>query len=412
MRLRPLSVNHPSVVAILTILGIVALGLSAHPAAAADKVVVTLEVAVKADTVAAVIAAATSEEAEFLGELPPGRDIYLVGKTIEIELKDIAKKTDELADDLEKEDGVLWAVPYDENVGGTRFYAWSEDERLNGAQGIDLRDRLDVSEAHVHATGAGVTVALIDTGFDLDHPLLESRLLPGIDLVDGHARASDWKNGLDEDGDGVADESHGHGTFVAGIVAQIAPDARILPIRAMEADGVGDMHVIIDAIDEAVARGADIINISFGTITESRGLEDAIERAQDSGVVVVAAAGNHGADEERYPAALSGVISVGAFDSTADGIATWGGYGDWVDVSAPGLEVVSAKPGGTMATWSGSSISAPIVAAQVALMMQIDPDKGAKDAEKIIRDTARKVTGDKQSKEGLIQLEQALQKLF
>jgi len=402
----------PALVAVLTVLGLVALGLSAGPAGAADKVIVTLEVAAKADGPESAELAAIEEEAEVHGELPPGRSIYLITKTVEIEAKDIAKDTGDLAEDLEKNDGIAWAVPFDENVGGTRFYAWNEEARLGPEAGDELTDHVDVAEAHHLATGAGVVVALIDTGFDLDHPLLESRYLPGIDLVDGHARVSDWKNGLDEDGDGMADESHGHGTFVAGIIAQVAPDASILPIRAMEADGVGDMHVIIDAIDEAVARGADVINISFGTSVKSHGLEEAVKRAQDAGVVIVAAAGNHASDDKRYPAALSGVVAVGAFDTDLDGIASWGAHGDWIDVSAPGREIISAKPGGTMATWSGSSISSPVVAAQVALMIEVDPEKGAKDAEKIVRETARKATGELRSKEGLIQLEQSLLKLL
>lgn len=405
------SVGRRALVVVSTIC-LVAVGLAAPPAGAAAKVEATLEVAMKADNEVVALAAATSAGAELVGELPPGRNIYLVTETVETDPKDLAKKSRSLIDSLQKADGVTWAVPFDENVGDTRFYAWSEDDRRGSSSGERIGDRPDVLEALTLATGAGVTVALIDTGFDTDHPLLESRLLPGIDLVDGHSNVGDWMNDIDDDGDGRVDESHGHGTFVAGIIAQVAPDASILPIRAMEADGVGDMHVVIDAIDEAVARGADIINISFGTSEKSRGLEQAIKRAQKAGVVIVAAAGNHGSDEKRYPAALSGVIAVGAYDSGADGIAQWGAYGDWIDVSAPGLDIVSAKPGGSLATWSGSSISSPIVAAQVALMMEIDSKKVMKDAEKLVRASARKSSGNLRSKQGLVQLAIALEKLL
>lgn len=397
---------------VAAVLALVAFGLPTKPASAQDEEVTTaLAVAVKAASLDAALGASIELDAVLAGELPPARGIYLVEQERTVKVKDLHKKTQEFADKLAKEDDIAWAVPYVENVGGTRFYAWNEEGRGRATGQVNLEESLDITAAHEVATGRGVTVALIDTGFDMDHPLLVDRLLPGVDVLDGHRRVSDWRNGIDEDGDGLIDESHGHGTFIAGVIAQVAPDAQILPIRAMEADGVADMHVVIDAIDEAVLRGADVINLSFGTDTDSTGLKDAIERARKAGVVVVAAAGNHGSEAKRFPAAYSGVIAVGAFDGAAGRIADWGAFGDWVDVSAPGSKIVSAKPGGGLATWSGSSVSAPIVAGQVALMLEVDAKKAAKDAEKIVRDSATKPEDKRRSKDGLIGLFASLDEL-
>ncbi len=397
-------------VLVLTLLAVVVAGLSAAPADAGNKMDFELRYVVKADDRAAAVAASGQIDGVYISAIhAPGRNLHLVEHTVNIEEKDLAKEAGDNAEHLSKQDGISWAVPESRFVDDDRFYAWRFYAWPQGRQGetsgaTSLADLIAERTSFGDATGAGVRIAVLDTGFDLDHPLLVDHLIPGVDLVDDDGRPSDLKNGVDDDGDGLVDEAHGHGTFVSGMLAQLSPGAKILPIRVLEADGSGELYDIIDGIDFAVASGADIINVSFGTSEKSKALEDAVKRAQKAGVIIVASAGNGGNDEKQYPAAYNRVIAVAAFDSESDGVPTWGTYGDWVDVSAPGVDIVSSRPGGTTATWSGSSMSAPIVAAQVALMLESDRDKVIKEAEKLIRKSARKSNGNHRSKEGLVEL--------
>lgn len=404
------TVRSVVVVLCLVMLGTIAAPIITAPAAAHDKEApFPLTVAVKAES---------SEEAERVahefggwveGELPPGRNLYRVVVPTKVKEKDIQKKTAELADKVKKEHGIFWATPdgsavEDDRFYAWRFYAWQDGPLLDQADGTDLDDYLNLRSAHQTATGDGVTVAVIDTGFDTDHPMIERQLLPGLDLIDGDTDVSDQLNGHDDDGDGQVDEAYGHGTFVAGIVAQIAPDASILPLRVLDADGVGQVYAVVEAIDVAIELDADVINLSFGMRTKVKAIEEAIKRAKEAGIVVVAAAGNEGSKDKQYPAAGKDVLSVAAFDRSTQTVAQFGSRGKWVDVSAPGVDLVSAKAGGGTGTWSGSSLAAPVVAGQVALIYELSPEKGYKDARKIVRETARKANKKMKDDVGVIDL--------
>lgn len=407
---RHLSLGPLLLVALVSLLALVATSLAAAPAGAGNEVELQLSYVVKTDTEAVARAAAVAIDGTYEGPVrDSGRGLHRLEQTVTIAEKDVAKTVASTTKDLEKIAGVAWAVPESRSLDEDRFYAWrfyawphgSQGETASGGYPADL---IPNRTSFGDATGAGVRIAVLDTGFDLDHPLLIDRLVPGIDLLDDDTHPSDVKNYADDDGDGVADEAHGHGTFVAGVLAQLAPEAEILPIRVLEADGSGELYDIIDGIDFAIANGADVINMSFGTSEKSRALEDAIKRAQKAGAIIVASAGNGGDKTKQYPAAYSRVIAVAAFDNALNGVPSWGTYGKWVDVSAPGIDIVSSRPGGTMATWSGSSVSAPIVSAQVALMLESDQKKVAKNAEKLVRKSAFKSKSKRRSSDGMVEL--------
>lgn len=405
-----LPIRSAGIVLALIVLAVGAAGLAASPVDAADKQEFALRYVVKADSESAAAAAADAIDGTYTGSVQAeNRQLHLVEHSLVVEERDLAKEAGKVADDLSKQSGISWAVPESRAVDDDRFYAWRFYAWPQGRQGetsgaTSLADLISERTSFGDATGVGVRIAVLDTGFDLDHPLLVDKLVPGVDLVDDDQRPSDLKNGIDDDGDGLVDEAHGHGTFVSGMLAQLSPGAEILPIRVLEADGSGELYDIIDGIDFAVANGADIINVSFGTSEKSKALEDAVKRAQKAGAVIVASAGNGGNEEKQYPAAYSQVIAVAAYDDESGGVPTWGTYGDWVDVSAPGVDIVSARPGGTTVSWSGSSMSAPIVSAQVALMLESDRTKVIKEAEKLIRKSASKSNGDHRSKEGLVEI--------
>ncbi len=222
--------------------------------------------------------------------------------------------------------------------------------------------------------GKGVKVAVIDTGVDVRNP----QLAHAVDTHDGF-------DFFDTHGDGTADTA-GHGTEVAGIIAArpvpgtgfvgIAPQATILPIRQNDERSSGTPGTLALAVRRAANAHAGVINISQDTTGGANSdLEQAIDYALGKDVVVVAAAGNSGANGVRqltYPAAYPGVLAVGASDRN-DERAGFSQAGAFVGVAAPGVDMVTTVPGGGQCADSGTSFSAPYVAGVAALIRAKHP---------------------------------------
>ena len=228
------------------------------------------------------------------------------------------------------------------------------------------------AQAWTRSSGAGVTVAVVDSGVDADHPDLAANVLPGLDLITGST------------GRGI--DPHGHGTHVAGTIAAVtgndtgisgvAPHAKILPVRVLAADGVGSMGVAAQGIVWAADNGAQVINLSMGATAQVAAVTNAIGYARSKGVVVVAAVGNSrmAGSPTNFPAADEGVIGVAATDPAG----TYAGYsnaGGYVDLAAPGSGIVSTYPtalGHPYVGMNGTSMAAPHVAAVAALLKSYD----------------------------------------
>ena len=226
---------------------------------------------------------------------------------------------------------------------------------------------LDVPGAWVYADGAGVTVAVIDSGVDATHPDLQGQVLPGLDLVDPK-------------GNGDTDLV-GHGTTVAAIIAGrgddnagvigIAPKAKILPVRVLnEENRYNDAIIVAKGVRWAVDHGARVINLSLGGNGSSPALAAALDYAFAKDVVVVACTGNVSAsstDDVWYPAREPGVIAVAGMER--DGDVLWSGSitGKETVVTAPATDLVGARPGGYWKV-QGTSFAAPMVAGTAALI--------------------------------------------
>ncbi|MEU8259345.1 type VII secretion-associated serine protease mycosin [Micromonospora sp. NPDC048999] len=243
------------------------------------------------------------------------------------------------------------------------------------------------------ATGAGVTVAVVDSGVDRGHPQLAGRVLAGADF-------------LDPGGDGTRDCA-GHGTGVASIIAAtprpgvafqgLAPGARILPVRVSEQQVVEGRESgrtvgaadFARAIRWAVDHGADVLNLSVVLYADNPAVRLAIAYAAHHDVVVVAAAGNlHDSGNPRpYPAAYDGVL--GADGTRADFSQT----GPHVDLVAPGSDVLMAAPGQGHRRAEGTSYAAPFVAATAALLRQYRPELTATEVAWRIVDSADPAPG-------------------
>ncbi len=312
---------------------------------------------------------------------------------------------------------VLYAEPnlLAETPEGRRSEAWA----IGGDAGTFATQwntrALRLVEAHAINTGSGVTVAVLDTGVEASHPALAGRLAGGFDFVDFDAAPN-------EEGR-VGDAGYGHGTHVASLVAQVAPGARIMPIRVLDAQGVGNIWVLAEGLLHAVDPdgvpgtddGAQVINLSLGTTRPTQLLEDIIERvscgddyddddddgdddvvrcAAQGGAVVVSAAGNSGDTTRQYPAGEqhSGALAVAA--SAENGtLASFSTRGDWVQVAAPGELIYGAVPGGAWGVWNGTSMAAPMAAGAAALLRSRFPEWKPSDVTSKLMGNGRQLCG-------------------
>jgi subtilisin family serine protease len=314
------------------------------------------------------------------------------------------------------QNGVIYAEPNfiaeaaesDAAEGDGRHRAWGISSSSESSDQY-ADENLGLSSCAVlpRRPGRGVTVAVLDTGAQLGHPALKTRFkdVKRYDFVDGDKKPSDLpaEEPQDNDGDGYADEMVGHGTHVAGIVARVAPRAKIMPLRVLDREGYGDVFTVSRAIRYAWRNGADVINLSLGTSVDTSGplqsklLEEMVKKATtEKGLVVAAAAGNSNTPVPHYPAAGDGVTpasadglvavtSVGEDQQKSD----FANYGTWVDVAAPGEGIRSAFPVSQYANWDGTSMSTPFVSGQAALIDQVYGSIKPEDIEEKIRNTAR-----------------------
>jgi subtilisin family serine protease len=255
--------------------------------------------------------------------------------------------------------------------------------------------------------GTGITVAVIDTGVDTTHPALSQVLVSGFDFVHNQAGASELVD-LDPtvaaaltqstatilDGGNIYQmnsyaaailsqstatildgppSAFGHGTMTAGLIHLVAPNAKIMPLKAFAGDGTSEIFNIVRAIYYAVDNGANVISMSFEIPQSSPALQDAIQYALSKNVTLVAASGNDSSQVVVYPAGYNAVIGVGS-TSNSDSKSVFTNFGtNSVFVAAPGEGVISTYPGGNYAAGWGTSFSTPLVAGEAALVLQARP---------------------------------------
>ncbi len=317
----------------------------------------TGEVVVRLDNDAAV-AALTSVASSYGATVTPGRrpGVYRI--------QGVTKDFNDALNELRSLDGVKYAEP---NFIGKASEISAPGEVI--PEQAALVKSLGLEKAWATSHGEGVTVAVLDSGVDLKHPNLSAGIVPGYDYVNG---------------DNDPQDDNGHGTACAGIVAGrnsdvtrvlgIAPAARIMPIKVLDNHANGSYFDVADGVDWAVDHGAKVVLLALGGYAQSQYLADAVARARKHNVVVVASAGNGGNSSPMYPAAIEGVLSVGALDSW-NSVADYSSTGETVDLFAPGEGIWTTHLGQPNGGFKGSSAAAAVAAGVAALAAARQPGR-------------------------------------
>jgi hypothetical protein len=230
------------------------------------------------------------------------------------------------------------------------------------------------------AQGAGVTIAILDSGVDGTHPDLAQRLVPGWNFYDNNSNTADV---------------NGHGTAVAGAaaassnnalgVASVAGQAMLMPVRIADANAYAYWSTVAQGLTYAADHGARVANISYVGVAGSSSVRSAAQYMQGKGGLVVVCAGNNGVDENIAPTTT--MIPVSATDAN-DALTSWSSYGAFVAMSAPGLNIWTTARGGGYQAWWGTSFASPITAGVVALMMSAGPTLSGAQIESLLYSTA------------------------
>ncbi len=268
---------------------------------------------------------------------------------------------------------------------------------------------IDAEEAwNIHTGGPGAVVAIVDTGVDYNHPDIADNMWINEDEIAG--------NGVDDDQNGYIDDIYGydfdsleqsqrdpdpmdntgHGTHCAGIAAArgnnsigitgVSWKSRIMALKFIGST-TGTLSDASEAFYYAVDNGAKVISNSWGIEEYSYVMKDAVEYADANGVVVVASAGNSNRDKAEVPALYEEVIAVAATDAN-DEKAYFSNFGDWIDVAAPGVDILSLKPGGGTTIKSGTSMACPHVAGLAALLFSYSPELTEDEVRRIVEKSA------------------------
>ena len=326
-----------------------------------------------------------------------------------------------------------FAIPDDARFGEQ----WALDQASD--HDIDATEAWDIEKGN-----ESTIIAIIDTGVQWDHPDLAANIWNNTDEIPNNGIDDDNNNFIDdvrgwdfvdnattidecididcENEDNNPMDGSGHGTHCAGIaaavtgngvgVAGVCPNCRIMPVRA--GFKVGDTGAlknddIAEAIIYAAYNGADVISMSFGGSEDASIIYDAVEYAYSKGVILVASAGNNYGDVKNYPAAYEKVISVSSTTST-DGKSYFSNYGYWVDVAAPGSDILSTYINNDYKTLSGTSMACPHVVGLVGLILsKKNSNFNQEEVRKIIKSSVEPISTDKYMGFGRINAHQALQ---
>lgn len=307
------------------------------------------------------------------------------------------KTIEEVIDELKKDPDVIYAEP---NFTLQSLSTLPDDEYFDrqwATNKIELNNAWDLEKG-----SADVTIAVLDSGIDLEHPDLKQNIILGYDFVNDDSAA--W-------------DDNGHGTAIAGVIGAIGDNregiagvdwqSKLMPLKVVDGDGIGTYYDVARGIIYAADHNARIINLSIGGYAYSYALKDAIDYALEKGCLLVAAVGNDGINTPMYPAAYEGVIGAAATDSQ-DRIDKNSNYGDFVDLAAPGLSIYTTEPEGRYGYNSGSSLACSHTSGLIGLILSSQPSLSRDRVEGILYNSSDYIREDKSYGHGRINAYRAL----
>lgn len=259
------------------------------------------------------------------------------------------------------------------NIKINDYYLGASDRNLKNQYYLEAIKASDIFKTD---SIKEVKIAVLDSGINASHP----DLLGKVEGREGH----EYEDLTDD---------IGHGTEVAGIIAAntnnkgivgIAGNSKLLSIRVTDTSGLADVSTIVAALDAAYNNGAKIIQLSLSTAQQSKILENAIHEAQNKGLLIIAAGGNSGTNEPRYPAAFDGVIGVGAVDENNE-VEEYSTQGEHIDITAPGTNIYTTSIGKNKYKFvTGTSFATPQVTGLASILWGIAPELSANEIENLI----------------------------
>lgn len=295
-----------------------------------------------------------------------------------------------------------------------------------GSNGGKAGADIDAPDAWGISTGShDIVVAVIDTGIDYFHEDLRGNMWTNTREIAG--------NGVDDDGNGFVDDVYGydfvsndsdpfddhlHGTHVSGTIGAVGNNGigvvgvcwqvRLMAVKAFDNQGNGDVATAVAAIHYAIANGARVINASWSAADRSQALADAVADAEAARIVFVAAAGNSHTSALFYPAGNDTVLAVASVNNK-DEMSPFTNFGAWVDVCAPGEQILSTVPDSKYDSISGTSMSSPHVAGAAALILSRHPEFTPEQVRAIIKNTADPIQAERVIGRGRLNVFKAMQ---
>ncbi|MDO8244068.1 MAG: S8 family serine peptidase [Myxosarcina sp. JB018] len=302
-----------------------------------------------------------------------------------------------------------------EKDGRIRLFGQESNDPLYHQQKSFFEDIHLGSKWVSNASADQITVAVVDSGVDLDHPDLKANLVPGFNALHDNSQENE-ESGIQQK-EAVPEDHYGHGTHVAGLVgaetsnnlgvASVSKGTNIMPIKVMEGEE-GWISDVVQGIEYAISKDVDIINLSLGTFENKDQLKDVIEKAERKGILVTAAAGNDDVNRSVFPAAYQSVISVGSTNTGSNQRADFSNYGDFIDVATPGTSIFSTTIDGYKYL-DGTSMSTGIVSSTMASLMEQYPYLSPDQMKEVILEGTSSLPSSVQLGEGKLNLSQSVQ---
>ncbi|MBV6459539.1 MAG: hypothetical protein HONBIEJF_02687 [Fimbriimonadaceae bacterium] len=346
----------------------------------------------------------------FICRLKDGADVFRIARTYRLSLVDRTQNAPfalfqpkftgdhhPVQEQMRLDPEILWVE--DDAVIDTPEGQAAKGGTIAAVGGIDglyemndgFLNQINWSEALANAAGRNVTVAVLDTGLSPHQVELWTRVVVSANFVEKGSQAYDLPYGTDSNANGFLDEGAGHGTMVAGLLSILAPRVDLAIARIADSDGHSSAWLVVKGLAFAVNSGAEVANISLGSIPQIVALSDTMNWCEEKNLLVVAPVGNDDADRARYPARIGKVVAIAGLlpDDTKAPFSNWDGS---TDSCAPATGLVGPWwDDEYYAIWSGTSFASPMAAAGIANALRRTTPKDAGDLEDALRTSGQNI---------------------